>query len=498
MTFVFSSSMTSLFAITPLTPSLTNLTGTTLGIDSGNFTWNFDGAGYTVDTVTALLNAVPQAVSIQSGLLELSGLDSATLYELSLAVDLSKEIKGSFTIEKKRFEEEQTTTETREVTIYKKRINIPHIGNVYRYFLEKNSQTQSFNSLSDAVQSLYPGFSFTLPSVDPQESNSGWYIFSLGEITFTKTTMHHVYKYALLGTPNNGTWYSSYELARDANLPSNMLSYQEGDWNNWRRIVCYTAKILFTLQAVTANFTTATEYFTVTYDPDGGSLVSGNLDNSVPKHGRVTEPVVEKTGYMFIGWDYDAEGEYDLDDITFNLSALALYELIVIDEPNPETPPQPEQPQQPQQPVINYTLTVNVVNGTVPGFQGVNTFSSGTNVNLSALAESDLYEFVGWSGDLESVDLNAVVVMTGDKVITATFALIEEPIPEALVIAEPITEPITEPVVEEVVAEAFLDELTPEEAPLELPDTSGLPLMAFAALGSGCISLGSIIRKKIK
>jgi len=143
---------------------------------------------------------------------------------------------------------------------------------------------------------------------------------------------------------------------------------------------------------------------------------------------------------------------------------------------------------------VNYTLTVNVVgDGSVPGFEGTNTFSSGTNVNLSAVTDNPLFTFIGWSGDLVSTNVNDVVVLTSNKTVTATFAVEEEPIPEE----EPVHLDPVEDVVTEV--EEVLDVVT-EEVPedLELPDTSGIPAQVFALLGTSILGMGISLKKKIK
>lgn len=501
MTFVLSSSVTSIFAIDVTTPSLTGLAGTSTGVDEGNFTWDLNLAGYSVDEVRALLNGNPQVVDINSGLLSLTGLESATNYELSLAVDLSKTVEKCFIIEKKIFNEDITTTVKENITAFGKKseINQGEQGSEKEYQFYKHTvygqeKGEGYDTLLKLVQSYYPGYTFVLPEVT-QDKDSGWDRYIVGEVTFTKTENKDITKYALEGTLDGGTWYATYEEARDAQLGA-VEVYTEGEWydDDTKREVCYDETIPFKIEAQKANFTTGTEYFTVKYDADGGNLVSGLLDNSVAKHGSVTEPVVNKPGHTFVKWQYDTS-EFDLEDITFNLNAIAIYTRNIIDEQPPTDQPPQQTPPTPQQPVINYTLTVNVVNGTVPGFEGTNVFSSGTNVNLSAIAESELYEFIGWSGDLVSTNLNDVVVMTGDKVVTATFALIQEPVPEAPPVEQLVVELTADNGVE---IDTILDDVTPQEAPTELPQTSGIPAIAFSMFGSALMGFGSVIRKKMK
>jgi LPXTG-motif cell wall-anchored protein len=145
----------------------------------------------------------------------------------------------------------------------------------------------------------------------------------------------------------------------------------------------------------------------------------------------------------------------------------------------------------PVDPPAQYTLTVNVVgNGTVPGFTGTNTFSSGTNVNLEAvIGDPELTEFAGWSGAITASDLEVVVTVNGNIEVTATF--------EDIIEDEDIPEDTPDEPEEEI-----LDEELPESAPGEdipdepLPETGGVPASAMAIFGIAMTGLGFKIRKK--
>lgn len=154
-------------------------------------------------------------------------------------------------------------------------------------------------------------------------------------------------------------------------------------------------------------------------------------------------------------------------------------------EPNQIIPPTPTP--------TYYTLTVNVVGeGTVPGFEGTHSFSSGTNVNLEALIGNTSVKFDGWTGDINSLNEKENILLTSNKVVTATFSeiVIEEPTKEEpeVIIDEQISEEVT-PVVETVV----LEELPQDDA---LPQASGTPLEVFTLLGISIVAFGAIIRKK--
>ena len=45
------------------------------------------------------------------------------------------------------------------------------------------------------------------------------------------------------------------------------------------------------------------KYYNVTFDPDGGKLVSGKLSQQIENGKSATAPTVKKDGYTFVGWD---------------------------------------------------------------------------------------------------------------------------------------------------------------------------------------------------
>jgi hypothetical protein len=184
-----------------------------------------------------------------------------------------------------------------------------------------------------------------------------------------------------------------------------------------------------------------------------------------------------------------------------------------------DTPSVPSQPILPTfVPVTTYSLTVSISgSGVVPGFTGTNNFSSGTNVNL-APTPAEGFEFVGWEGDTDTMT-NNVIVMNGNKVITAVFAAIAdeevEVEDEAIAEAAPEEEVEAEVVVEEVIVEAvvevvtessvdegevsILDGATPQATATEetnLPQTGGIPLEGLVLAGTAFIGLGRKLRKR--
>lgn len=206
------------------------------------------------------------------------------------------------------------------------------------------------------------------------------------------------------------------------------------------------------------------------YDVASGTVIS------------VPSEVPVLSGYTFTGWDYNFA-----DPIVGITVITAIYE--EVKEEEPEEPEQPEEPTQPTPQVVNYDLTVEVTEGgSVPGFLGTNTFASGTNVNLTVVAE-DGYVFTGWTGDVT----DGLVVMNADKTVVANFELIleDEETPEATPGED------TEEEVEEI-----LDEVTPEATPEEdiqdeaLPQTGGVPASMMSLLGIAMTGVGYKIKKR--
>lgn len=197
-------------------------------------------------------------------------------------------------------------------------------------------------------------------------------------------------------------------------------------------------------------------------------------------HGANYEVAYENvaTNYTFTGWgEVPNTGSVNAGDV----------EVVAYFEYN--EPEQPEEPTQPTPQVVNYDLTVEVTEGgSVPGFLGTNTFASGTNVNLTVVAE-DGYVFTGWTGDVT----DGLVVMNADKTVVANFELIveDEETPEATP---------GEDAEEEV--EEILDEVTPEATPEEdiqdeaLPQTGGVPASMMSLLGIAMTGVGFKIRKR--
>ena len=153
-----------------------------------------------------------------------------------------------------------------------------------------------------------------------------------------------------------------------------------------------------------------------------------------------------------------------------------------------------------------YTLKITTTEGgSVPGFEGTHSFSSGTHVNLSPVAE-DGYTFAGYTGDTSSLE-GDVVIMNGDVELVAEFdsdlgSVDEDTISDEAAIPEAAPDAISEADSDQIQQEnqdeaTVLDELTPlADGDEELPTTAGIPLWYALLMGSAMIITGLLARNK--
>jgi uncharacterized repeat protein (TIGR02543 family) len=72
--------------------------------------------------------------------------------------------------------------------------------------------------------------------------------------------------------------------------------------------------------------------------------------------------------------------------------------------------------------INTYTLVVNAVNGSVLKDPNQASYTHGTSVQLTATPDTG-YHFTGWSGDTSGLANPITIVMTGNKTVTASFAI---------------------------------------------------------------------------
>ncbi len=132
---------------------------------------------------------------------------------------------------------------------------------------------------------------------------------------------------------------------------------------------------------------------TVTVTPDQAAYIEGAV---------VTLTATPSSGWQFAGWSGDLSGTVNPISITMDGNKIVTATFSRI----PAT----------------YTLTVHVVgSGTVILDPTGGVYQEGTRVTLTAVPSSGWY-FVGWSGDLTTIDNPISLVMDNRKEVTATFS----------------------------------------------------------------------------
>jgi len=138
--------------------------------------------------------------------------------------------------------------------------------------------------------------------------------------------------------------------------------------------------------------------WTVTFDLNGGVLVSGELEQEVPHEGSATPPTVERYGYIFAGWN--PVGRYN--NVTGDMTITAQWESIVVPGP--------------------WTVTFNLNGGELVDGELTQTVAHNANA-APPTVERYGYTFVNWN---PAGGYNNVV---GDITITATWERDEVTIP---------------------------------------------------------------------
>ncbi len=104
------------------------------------------------------------------------------------------------------------------------------------------------------------------------------------------------------------------------------------------------------------------EKFTVKFDADNGSKVTTKTVTSGNKVSAPKAPT--KDGYKFVGWYLNNKSYNFNNKVTKNITLVAKWEKIVVEEPKDETPTTPETPTV-KDPVLSYRL--DSVDGSVVG-----------------------------------------------------------------------------------------------------------------------------------
>ena len=164
----------------------------------------------------------------------------------------------------------------------------------------------------------------------------------------------------------------------------------------------------YTIANVTANHTVTVTYkvgtYVLTVNVTGSGTVAVSPNQPTYAYGTtVTLTATPATGYSFTGWSGDLTGTTNPATITMtgNKTVTATFA------------------------INTYTLNITKVGeGTVTANPEPTDgkYAYGTIVTLTATPATG-YSFTGWSGDLTGTTNPATISMTGDKTVTATFAI---------------------------------------------------------------------------
>jgi beta-lactamase superfamily II metal-dependent hydrolase len=178
-----------------------------------------------------------------------------------------------------------------------------------------------------------------------------------------------------------------------------------------------TADTTYTFSNVTANHTIAATFaintYTITASAGaGGSIVPGGA--VVVSHGASQHfSIAPVTGYhvamlMVDGSGVTADTTYTFSNVTANHTIAATFATSA------------------------YTVTATAAGGgTVSLTPQQDSYSYGASVELGATADSG-WAFTGWAGDTSGTENPVTLTVTGDRVVTATFADVAPPIAELL------------------------------------------------------------------
>ena len=143
---------------------------------------------------------------------------------------------------------------------------------------------------------------------------------------------------------------------------------------------------------------TVTQYTLTVSATEGGTVsTSGGTYNQGT---QVTITATANDGYRFTGWEGNTSSNESLTiTLNSNQTLQALFELIPI-----------------------YTLTVATSEGGTVSTEG-GEYEEGTEVTITATPDQG-YEFVGWTGAIESTELEIQILVNEAKTISAVFSLI--------------------------------------------------------------------------
>jgi|GEM_PF-608320 len=152
-------------------------------------------------------------------------------------------------------------------------------------------------------------------------------------------------------------------------------------------------------RSVTATFTAVPVTFTLTasVSPTAGGTVTGT--GVYASGATATLTAVPSAGYVFSGWSGDATGTTATTTVLMNANKAVTATFAL----------------------ATYTMRTAVIPTGGGRAIGAGTYSAGSTASLTALP-SEGFMFVGWGGDASGTSTSNSVVMTSNKLVTATFA----------------------------------------------------------------------------
>ena len=156
-------------------------------------------------------------------------------------------------------------------------------------------------------------------------------------------------------------------------------------------------------KSITATFRDNIYSLTTNVDPPGSGTVSVDPQKSLYYQDEVVELTpVPASGYKFNGWSGDLTGSAVPGQLAMTKNSTVTANFIPGDS-------------------FSINISISGGSGTVTKSPSKAEYGYGEEVTLSAVPDTG-YEFLRWSGDLESTDNPAVVTVTEDMDITANFA----------------------------------------------------------------------------
>ncbi len=237
--------------------------------------------------------------------------------------------------------------------------------------VEKTTLPATVGETVYAVEKEYPHFSLIkgMSKLSGEVlENDGLKLQVFYEPTTYNVSVDYDYLHGAVSDNRSGNYGDEITLSAYTNDGYNFIG-----WYNGRKLLSTDENYTFTIEKdlnLTAIWQPKT--YTVTFDGNGGTLVSGSEIQSVLHGEAAVAPTYTKEGSTFVGWDRD------ITDITGDVTIKALWD------------------------VAEYTVTFNGNGGELYVGEEVHVVSHGGTVSAPSYTR-DGYVFTGWDKDFSSV-----------------------------------------------------------------------------------------------